>query len=114
MNILLVQAYLGEREPPVFPLGLCYLLPSLKGHYLRVFDPNVSEEYSTKLADIVMDFKPDIIGISIRNIDSTNKRKVVFYYKYLKEMIDIVKNNSGSNSKIIVSIIISLIRISFL
>ena len=102
MNILLVQAYLGRTDPPVFPLGLSCLASSIKGHNLKVFDPNVSGDYISELSDILRDFMPDVIGISLRNIDSTNKRKVVFYYPYLNEMIDIVKASSCRNSKIVI------------
>ena len=102
MNILLVQAYLGKTEPPVFPLGLSCLASSIKRHNLKVFDPNVSKGPFSELIDILRDFIPDVIGISLRNIDSTNKRKVVFYYPYLKEMIDVVKAGPCRNSKIII------------
>ena len=52
------------------------------------------------IQDIVIEFSPDIIGISLRNIDSTNKRRVVFYYDYLKKTLDVVK--ALSNAKIII------------
>lgn len=102
MNILLVQAYLGKTEQPVFPLGLSCLVPGIKNHTLKVFDPNVSKEPYVEFASILSKFRPDIVGISIRNIDSTNKRKTVFYYKHIREMIDVVKSNTYSCSKIIV------------
>lgn len=102
MNILLTQAYLGRTERPVFPLGLSCLAPLIKGHNLKFFDPNVSENPVSELSDILIDFRPDIVGISLRNIDSTNKRKVVFYYPYLKEMIDAVKAGPCQNSKIVI------------
>lgn len=102
MNILLVQAYLGGSEPPVFPLGLSCLASSLTGHNVKVFDPNVSVNPFTEMADILEDFRPNVVGISLRNIDSTNKRKVVFYYKYLKKMLDVIKDGSCRDSRIIV------------
>jgi len=102
MNILLVQAYLGRAEPPVFPLGLSQLAAYVKGHNLESFDPNVSKSPRAEFKSILSKFKPDLIGISIRNIDSTNKRKVVFYYRYFKEMIDMIKDGPARHSKIIV------------
>jgi len=102
LNILLTQAYLGRTERPVFPLGLSCLASLVKGHNLKVFDPNVSENPTSELSDILIDFRPDVVGISLRNIDSTNKRKVVFYYPYLKEMIDALKAGPCRNSKIII------------
>jgi radical SAM superfamily enzyme YgiQ (UPF0313 family) len=102
MNILLVQAYLGETETPVFPLGLSCLTAAIKGHNLKVFDPNILPSQHQELANLLRKFRPDVMGISLRNIDSTNKRKVVFYYKYFKEMINVVNDISGNRIKIIV------------
>jgi radical SAM superfamily enzyme YgiQ (UPF0313 family) len=91
MKLLLIQSYLGQSEPVVFPLGLACLKPYLKDHEVNVFDMNTVEEPFQSLKGIVASFNPDLIGISLRNIDSTNKRKVVFYYKYTKKTIDIIK-----------------------
>jgi len=102
MNILLIQAYLGGKETPVFPLGLSCLASSIKGHNLKIFDPNVSEDYIVELSDILGKYRPNLVGISLRNIDSTNKSKVVFYYGYLKETIDVIKADPGRNIKIVI------------
>ena len=55
---------------------------------------NISKDPFKELKEIMIDFLPDVVGISIRNIDSTNKRKVVFYYSFLKDTIDIIKKYS--------------------
>lgn len=100
MKVLLVQSYLGGGEPPVFPLGLACLKAQIANHDVRGFDTNTSKRPFEELKEIVEDFSPDAIGISLRNIDSTNKREVVFYYSYLKKAIDVIKE--VSNAKIMV------------
>ena len=100
MKILLVQSYLGSAESPVFPLGLSCLAPTLANHELQVFDPNLSPRPFEDLRKELRDFQPRIVGISVRNIDSTNKRKVVFYYPYLKDAVAAVKETS--TAKIVV------------
>jgi anaerobic magnesium-protoporphyrin IX monomethyl ester cyclase len=102
MNVLLIEAYHGRTESPVYPLGLSCLASSLKAHNLKVFDPNVSSDYVSELSDMLKHFDADVVGISLRNIDSTNKRKVVFYYPYLTHLIDVIKAGSSRNSKIVV------------
>jgi len=102
MKILLVQAYIGNTEFPVFPLGLSCIVASIKRQNIKIFDPNVSKKPFLEFATVLAKFKPDLVGISIRNIDSTNKRRVVFYYKYLKDMIDVIKDTIGNKGKIIV------------
>ncbi|MDY7033044.1 MAG: radical SAM protein [Thermodesulfobacteriota bacterium] len=98
----MVQAYLGGSEPPIFPLGLGYIAASVKEHTLEVFDPNVSKNPFEEFTGILSRLVPDVVGISIRNIDSTNKRRVVFYYDFIKELICLVKNVQGDQTKIIV------------
>ncbi len=96
MKILLVQAYMGGREPAVFPVGLACVTSWLDGHEVRVFDTNTSEDPFGDLRSVLADFEPHAVGISLRNIDSTNKRTVVFYYAFLKELLDNVKSCSGA------------------
>lgn len=94
MKVLLVQSYLGGKEPLVYPIGLACLVSSLRGHEIQFFDPNLSARPFEDLCRALEAFDPDVIGISLRNIDSTNKRKVVFYYPYLKKTIDVIKSCS--------------------
>ncbi len=96
MKILFVQSYLGGKEPPVFPLGISCLAAQLSGHDIRIFDTNISRSPFEELKETIDDFSPEVIGISLRNIDSTNKRNVAFYYDYLKETIDLIKRSSGA------------------
>ena len=93
MNILLVQSYLGGTEPAVFPLGLSCLAATIRGHNLKIFDPNILPSHHQEFANLLRKFSPDVVGISLRNIDSTNKKRVVFYYKYFKEMINVISDN---------------------
>jgi len=88
MKIFLVQSYLGGNEPLVVPLGLLCLASTLDEHDVRIFDTNSTDLPFVELQDRVMEFAPDIIGISLRNIDSTNKTRIVFYYKYLTQLLD--------------------------
>jgi len=96
VKVLLVQSYLGGNEPVVYPIGLACLVSSLKNHEIRVFDSNLSANPFQDLGEIVKDFHPDIIGISLRNIDSTNKKKVIFYYPFLKETVGAIKSHSAA------------------
>lgn len=91
MKILLVQSYLGGSEPPVFPLGLSCIRAALKGHTVKGYDTNVSKTPYEGLKEIIREFSPDVIGVSLRNIDSTNKREVVFYYDFFRNMLGIIK-----------------------
>ena len=81
MRIALVQSWLGEGVgEPVFPIGLASLAASLPGHTVAAFDPNVAgPDPMAALARFLRDFAPELTGLSLRNIDSTNTRVNVSY-----------------------------------
>ena len=100
MKVFLVQSYLGGAEPPVFPLGLACVKAGLAGHDVRGLDLNTSKRPLDEMAEAIRSFSPDVVGISLRNIDSTNKREVVFYYDYFKKAIEKIKE--ASKARIVV------------
>jgi anaerobic magnesium-protoporphyrin IX monomethyl ester cyclase len=102
MKILLVQSYLGGNEPLVYPLGLARIVQAAKGHDATIFDPNLSSRAMDELVEVVSRLKPDIVGISLRNVDSTNKRKVVFFYDHFKRMAGLIRKNLTDGGKIVV------------
>lgn len=68
-RVLLVNYNTYDQPYPVYPLGLAYIEGALRedGHETTVWDL-VSPGGS--LVDAVANFKPDFIGISMRNIDN--------------------------------------------
>ena len=91
MRILLVQAYLGRKEKPIYPIGLATLASVLKNHDLKVIDPNILEEPEADLKRIAREFQPEIIGISLRNVDTTQVRDPFIYYNGMRESLSAVK-----------------------
>jgi len=96
MRVLLVQSYLGGAEPPVFPAALACLKPALANHEVMAFDPNIAADPYGELAAAIRAFQPEAVGLSLRNIDSTNKRVVVFYYQYFKDMLDVIRQETAA------------------
>lgn len=85
-DILFVQAPLGRDEPLVYPLGIATLAGSLPDTgRIRILDPNRSGVEET-LENIRRD-PPDIMCLSIRNLDSQIRRDLFYYYLYLKTFI---------------------------
>lgn len=93
MKIALVQSWLGEGAgEPVFPIGLASLAASLSGHTVAAFDPNVAgSDPMAALARFLRDFSPDMAGISLRNIDSTNTRVNVSYLPPFGRTLQVVR-----------------------
>uniref|UniRef100_I2Q7P3 Fe-S oxidoreductase n=1 Tax=Desulfovibrio sp. U5L TaxID=596152 RepID=I2Q7P3_9BACT len=91
MRILLVQSWLGGDGPPVYPVGLACLAASLPGHAVSCFDPNVASEPLAGLTARVREFSPDLVGVSLRNIDSTNTRVNVSYLSPFARVVETVR-----------------------
>lgn len=81
MRTLLIQAYLGRKEPPVAPLGLASLAGNLHNSETKIVDPNISDNPLNYTKESIEDFKPDLYGFSIRNADTT---KFSDQFNYIK------------------------------
>lgn len=74
MRILLTAANLCTDPYPVYPLGMSVIAKVLTdaGHTVRQFDALANGLES--LPETIRSFRPDAIGISIRNLDTVNSR----------------------------------------
>jgi len=102
MRILLTQAGEAKGVAPVFPLGLAYLAGSLSknGHEVNAFDLPVNTDYETGLKDALIAFCPDLIGVSLRNLDNQRYSSPVSFLPGAKQVISICRQTSAA--KIIV------------
>ncbi len=91
MRILLIQSYLGRKEKPLLPLGLAYIAGSLNGHEISIVDPNIENDPLGSIRKKLISFKPEVIGISLRNIDTTLYKDMFYYYKALFPTIELIK-----------------------
>jgi hypothetical protein len=95
MKVLLVQQEMGIRETeiPILPIGLTYIAAALKDHAVKIFDPNLypMDQAPAHLDQVIATFQPQVIGISVRNIDTTNFRNRHVHYRYLRPMAQQLK-----------------------
>lgn len=93
MRVLLISAN-REMEPyPVSPLGVAYLTSALKekGHAVRILDLCFIAEPIQTIKKEFQKFQPDIVGLSIRNIDNLTYNRSVFYMPAIKEIVETIK-----------------------
>ncbi|MBI5885946.1 MAG: cobalamin B12-binding domain-containing protein [Deltaproteobacteria bacterium] len=85
MNILLVSANREQSPYPVTPIGLAYVARPLvdAGHDVRVADLCFSTDISEAIDEAIKGFTPDLIGLSIRNVDNLTYPKTTSYLPYL-------------------------------
>lgn len=98
MKVLLVSAN-RERIPyPVAPLGLLYLAETLRKEDYEVFilDLCFSDDISEDIAKTINSFSPNVIGLSIRNIDNLSYPGVVSYLPDIKDIVDNIRRNSAA------------------
>lgn len=73
MKVLLISANTFLEPYPVYPLGLDYVIGAIeKDHTVLIADLNL-EKSMADLPRLLTDENPEVIGISIRNIDNTDK-----------------------------------------
>ncbi len=93
MRVLLFQSPLGRKgvaDQLVFPIGLCCVATALEdaGHEPRVVDLNVGDEDTDRAVErAVADFRPDAVGVSQRNIDSTTRKAPFVYHTSLEPLL---------------------------
>ncbi len=95
MRVLLIHAYLGryEEDGLLYPIAIVALGTVLqqKGYEVRCLDPNIKNGGFDAIAETVREFKPDVVGISQRNVDTTQIRDPWIYLKTLQPTVNIVR-----------------------
>jgi len=83
-RVLLVNINRYDQPYPVYPLGLAYIEGALRsaGHQTRIWD--VLADTAT-LEKTVGEFKPDFIGLSLRNIDTV---QCLNPHSFVPEMVE--------------------------
>ncbi|MHA2401280.1 MAG: cobalamin-dependent protein, partial [Promethearchaeota archaeon] len=101
-----VLIFSGSREivhVMVPPIGEAYLASYLisQGHEVKLLDLTLSNDSKRDIAKAISSFDPQVIGISIRNVDSTTYPGNLFFYLPVKNVILFIKELVESNVPII-------------
>jgi len=94
MRILLINPN-RYRTPPVPPLGLEHLQSALRGtqHQSRILDLCFADNPAEALGKEIESFKPQVAGLTVRNIDTAIYRNNVFFLDEIKALVDLLKNS---------------------
>ncbi len=90
MKILIISGNREQMPDPVFPLGASYIMQSLinAGYDATVFDACFKENPLEEMETAVKTADPDIIGISMRNVDNNSFPDVTNFIDYYNEIIE--------------------------
>ena len=98
MKILLISVNREKMPYPVFPLGLAYLAEALKkeGYRSEVLDLCFCQDPSSDLRDVLQRFQPDLVGLSLRNLDNLTYPTSVSYLKEVEEVVQVCRQTSSA------------------
>lgn len=97
-KVLMVSSNITVEPYPVYPLGMAMVSHDLRvrGHETREWDFLAEGESIERLEEAVKAFAPDVIGISMRNIDNCNSGNTISYSQFCKTIVTAIRASSGS------------------
>ena len=96
MRVLLISANTEQVNMPAMPLGLACVVEATKnaGHDVSMLDLMYEMDVNATLKNIISGFRPECIGISVRNIDDQNIETPKFLLDKVKEVVTVCRNFS--------------------
>ena len=96
MKVLLISANITVSPYPVYPLGMSVVAHALTkaGHEVRFYDTLKENNAPEALAGEIARFQPELVGISVRNIDNVNFMNEQYYIENVKNIVTQVKGVS--------------------
>ena len=94
MRILLIQSKSKPKEEsPILPLGLCYVATALSrhNHEVNIYDTNTSNDPIRELRESIKIHEPQVIGVGLRNIDTSRYTHHSNYVEPFNELISQLK-----------------------
>jgi radical SAM superfamily enzyme YgiQ (UPF0313 family) len=98
MRVLLINSNLKDDILAAPPIGLCYVASATEaaGHQVRVLDLCFQPQIPELLQKEIEKFSPEVIGISLRNIDNCNMLFPVSYLPEAKHLFRVIKGLSSA------------------
>ena len=96
MKILLISANVTLSPYPLYPLGVSIIAAVLTkaGHEVRQADFLQQNTSLEAIGREVQEFGPDLVGISVRNIDNVNLMHEQYYIQNVKNLVTTVRGVS--------------------
>jgi lipid biosynthesis B12-binding/radical SAM protein len=96
MRLLLVSSNLAETPYAVYPLGMSMVAAALKreGHEVVLFDFLQQGQSLDSIREVVRRVKPELIGISIRNVDNVNLLNEQRYIDAVRHIVQAIRGET--------------------
>jgi len=95
VKVLLVSTNTMMEPYPPYPIGLDYVMNAISPpHQVKIADMNELKD-GDALAGVLSRYQPDIIGLSIRNIDNIDEANTKTFIGEIRDLIGIIREHSG-------------------
>ena len=94
MKVLLISANTEQFNMPAMPLGLACVAAAARnaGHDVNMLDLMFEMDADAVLKKAIKEFRPECIGISVRNIDDQNIETPRFLLNKVKEVVTLCRD----------------------
>ena len=98
MRVLLISANTERINMPVLPLGLACIAAAAdgQGHTVKLLNLMMQTDTQKALYGTIAEFNPEIIGISVRNIDDQNMENPRFLLEAVKDVVTTCRKHSDA------------------
>ena len=98
MKILLISGNMSASPYPVYPLGLGVIAGVLQreGHAVKIFDILQHNGSLESLRETLRAWPPELVGISIRNIDNVNLLHEQRYLDIIRQIVGITRQATSA------------------
>jgi radical SAM superfamily enzyme YgiQ (UPF0313 family) len=96
MRVLLINSNLKDDLLAAPPIGLCYVASAAfeAGHEVRVLDLCFKRHIRQELEKAITGFSPQVIGVSLRNLDNVNMLRPTVYLPSALEIVQVIRELS--------------------
>jgi radical SAM superfamily enzyme YgiQ (UPF0313 family) len=98
MKILLISPNTEFLPDPIFPLGLANIAAVLKenGMSYRILDLCFVRDYEKAVGSEITSYQPDLIGLSLRNLDNVSYPNYISYLPFYRRIVQIIRKQTSS------------------
>ncbi len=94
MNVLIINTNRNHFPMPVVPIGACMVAESAEraGHAVQLLDLTFYKDALQAVRAAVLKHKPDVVGLSVRNIDNNDIQSPAFFITDVVRIIDAIRS----------------------
>ncbi len=98
MKILLVSTNRNTLPMPVMPIGACIVAHAAEraGHTVSFLDLMFTKDPLADIESVLTHWNPDVVGLSVRNIDNNDMRGTVFFLNELTSVVDVIRKRTSA------------------